>query len=99
MRHEVLFTWLDKARYHRFKHISTPTTVTRSATVRDIPIGRSGAPGDYAHLTFDRNDQNGRLVHCDVPQVHGGEIAHRLSPGDLIAIAPRVSSCWDPDII
>jgi len=32
---------------------ANPTAI---ATVIDIPIGRSGTSGEYAHLTFDRRD-------------------------------------------
>jgi hypothetical protein len=85
------------AAHERGLRLASDSTVI--ATVKNVLMGRSGTPGEYAHLTYDRRDQDGQFVHCDVPRVHIGNIARRIAPGDLVTIAPRADSCWDPDII
>jgi len=85
------------ASHERGLRLASDPRVT--ATVKNVLIGRNGKPGEYAHLIYDRNDQTGRLVHCDVPRVRIGNIARRLTTGDLVTIAPRANSCSEPDII
>jgi hypothetical protein len=75
---------------------SNPTVI---ATVKNILIGRGGTSGEYAHLIYDRKDQNGQLIHCDLPRVRIGNFARKLTNGDPVTIAPRANSCWEPDII
>ncbi len=51
----------------------------------------------YAQLIFDRKQENGDTIHCDVPRVLLGQL--RVAAGEAIKIAPRATSCWEPDII
>jgi hypothetical protein len=48
-----------------------------------------------AQLIFDRKQSDGAIIHCDVPDVQMGP----TTVGAMIKIAPRNTTCWQPDII
>ena len=56
-----------------------------------------GGPVYYAQLIFDRKKSDGDFVHCDVPRVSLGQQATKV--GAAIKVAPRTTSCWEPDVI
>jgi hypothetical protein len=56
-----------------------------------------GGPVYYAQMIFDRKQNDGGLVHCDVPRVSLGQ--QPATVGATIKVAPRATSCWEPDII
>jgi hypothetical protein len=56
-----------------------------------------GGPVYYARLIFDRKQHDGGMVHCDVPRVSFGQQSTRV--GATIKVAPRVTTCWEPDVI
>jgi hypothetical protein len=80
--------------------------VTRLAT--DTPVmatvakawserkGGGGGP-NYAQLIFDRKQNDGDIVHCDVPRVGLGQ--QPAAVGATIKVAPRATTCWEPDVI
>jgi hypothetical protein len=78
--------------------LATATPVT--ATVAKVWSERAPKGGGLvyrAQLIFDRKRNDGEIVHCDVPRVDLG--IHPATVGDTIKIAPRDTSCWEPDII
>ncbi|SRR5579871_4493566 len=80
-------------------------TAQRLATETPVPakvvkvwtqrIGKGG-PVYFAHLIFDRRQGDGTAVHCDVPQVR---IGPPTTVGATITVAPRTTTCWEPDVI
>jgi hypothetical protein len=59
---------------------------------------KGGGPGpNYAHLIFDRKQNDGDIVHCDVPRVGLGQ--QSTTAGATIKVAPRATTCWEPDVI
>jgi hypothetical protein len=50
-----------------------------------------------ARLVFDRKQSDGKLVHCDVPDVEMG--MRPTTRGEAIKISPRNTSCLEPHVI
>ncbi len=77
------------------KRRATETPVT--ATVAKVWTEPSrGGPTYFARLIFDRKQSDGETIHCDVPHV---EIGLPMKVGAMIKVAPRATTCWEPDII
>lgn len=51
----------------------------------------------YAQLIFDRKQDDGKTIHCDVPNVFLG--IQPAAVGAIITVAPRPTSCVEPDVI
>jgi hypothetical protein len=80
------------------KRLATETPVM--ATVAKVWSQRGAKGRDlvyHAQLIFDRKQNDGEVVHCDVPRVNLG--IKPATVGATIKVAPRATSCWDPDII
>jgi hypothetical protein len=74
--------------------VETPVT----ATVAKVWSKRArGGPIYFAQLIFDRKQSDGEIIHCDVPDVRIG--AQPKTVGARIKVAPRLTTCWEPDII
>jgi hypothetical protein len=78
------------------KRLATETPVT--ATVAKVWSNISKGQRIYsAQLTFDRKQSDGRIIHCDVPGVEMG--TRPTTVGAVIKVAPRNTTCWQPDVI
>jgi hypothetical protein len=69
-----------------------PAKVVKAWTQR---MGKGG-PVYFAHLVFERKKADGETVRCDVPYVM---IGPPTTAGATITIAPRTTTCWEPDVI
>jgi hypothetical protein len=83
--------------YGTARRLATETPVT--ATVAKVWSERTskGQPLYHAQLIFDRIQNDGKIVHCDVPRVFLG--IQPTTDGATIKVAPRVTSCLEPDVI
>jgi hypothetical protein len=54
-----------------------------------------GEPTYFARLIFDRKQNDGEIVHCDVPDVLIGQPA---AVGATLTVGPRAETCWEPYI-
>jgi hypothetical protein len=72
-----------------------PATVTKVWSERGPQKGRELVY--HAQLVFDRKQNDGEIVHCDVPRVDLG--IQPATVGATIKVAPRATSCWEPDVI
>jgi hypothetical protein len=78
------------------KRLATETPVVATvAKVRTKQIGKGG-PTYFARLIFDRKQSNGDIIHCDVPNVL---IGPPITVGAMIKVAPRPTTCFEPDVI
>jgi hypothetical protein len=78
------------------KRLATETPVTATvAKVWSKQIGKGG-PTYFARLIFDRKQSDGDIIHCDVPDVL---IGPPTTVGAMIKVAPRPTTCWEPDVI
>ncbi len=81
--------------HQKATRLSVTTPVT--ATVVQAWVERSGrGPHYFAHLIFDRKQDDGASVHCDVPRVATGQPA---TAGATLTVAPRATTCFEPDVI
>jgi hypothetical protein len=84
--------------YAMARRLATETPV--AATVAKVWSERTtkgGQPLYQAQLIFDRIQNDGKIVHCDVPRVFLG--IQPTTAGATIKVAPRVTSCLEPDVI
>ena len=85
--------------HEKAKRLATETPVT--ATVAKVWSERGKSKGGglvyHAQLIFDRKQSDGEIVHCDVPRVDLG--VHPATVGATIKVAPRATTCWEPDVI
>ena len=83
----------------KVKRLATETPVI--ATIAKVWSERGQSKGRqlvyYAQLIFDRKQNDGEIVHCDVPRVNLG--IQPATVGAAIKVAPRTTTCWEPDII
>jgi hypothetical protein len=82
--------------YQKARRLATATPVT--ATVVKVWSKRTSKTGStyFARLIFDRKQNDGEIIHCDVPDV---VIGPPTTVGAMIKVAPRPTTCWEPDII
>jgi hypothetical protein len=78
------------------KRRATETPVTATVAKARSRIDR-GEAIYFAQLIFDRKQSNGDTIHCDVPDVPFG--TQPTTVGAIIRVAPRATTCWEPDII
>jgi hypothetical protein len=83
--------------YKKAKRVASETPVPAKVTKVWTEHGRSGRRFYYAHLIFDRKQNDGTLVHCDVPTVSLGP--QPATVGGSLTIYPSNTGCWDPDVI
>lgn len=85
--------------YANAKRLASETPVT--ATVAKVRSERGQSKGRelvyYAQLIFDRKQNDGNVIHCDVPNVFLG--IQRVTVGATIMVAPRTTTCVAPDVI
>ena len=73
----------------------TPTTATVIRAWREVHKNTF----DYAHITFDRKENDGHVVHCDLPKADVTRFGRTFAAGDTMLVAPRPMTCWEPDAI
>jgi hypothetical protein len=83
--------------YEKAKRVATEKPVPAKVTKVWTEHGRSGRRFYYAHLIFDRKQNDGTVVHCDVPTVSLGP--QPATVGGSLTIYPSNTGCWDPDVI
>jgi hypothetical protein len=84
--------------YGMARRLATETPVTATvARVWSERASKGGQPLYHAHLIFDRIQNDGKIVHCDAPRVFLG--IQPTTVGATIKVAPRTTSCLEPDVI
>src|SRR5580692_3256881 len=85
--------------HEKVKRLATATPVIATVAKAWSEQGKSkgGRPVYYAQLIFDRKQNDGDIVHCDVPRVGLGQ--QPTTVGATIKVAPRATTCWEPDVI
>jgi hypothetical protein len=82
-------------------HINVERRATETPVTAIVAQVRSamykGTPNYFVRLIFGRKQADGKVVHCDVPDVEMGMRPTKL--GEAIKVAPRLTTCWQPDII
>ena len=75
----------------------TPVTATVARVWSERATSKGGGLVYHARLIFDRKQNDGEIIHCDVPRVDLG--IQPTTVGAAIKVAPRATSCWEPDVI
>jgi hypothetical protein len=75
----------------------TPVMATVARVWSERATSKGGGLVYHARLIFDRKQNDGEIIHCDVPRVDLG--IQPTTVGATIKVAPRATSCWEPDVI
>jgi hypothetical protein len=78
------------------KRRAIDTPVTAAVVKVWIEQSKRGGPTYFARLIFDRKQGDGEIIHCDVPHVL---IRQPVKVGTMIKVAPRATTCFEPDVI